>query len=50
MYFVGIEDFHAMRAFVGIVAEGDAAVPELDFTAACPKADVNLVGRLEGLC
>ena len=31
-YFVGIEEFHVARAFVEIVAEGDAAVPELDFT------------------
>ena len=30
-YFVGIEEFHVARAFVEIVAEGDAAVPELDF-------------------
>ena len=43
-YFVGIEEFHAARAFVEIVAEGDAAVPELDFTRACPKADVDWVG------
>ena len=27
-YFVGIEEFHVARAFVEIVAEGDAAVPE----------------------
>ena len=46
-YFVGIKEFHAARAFVEIVAEGDAAVPELDFTRACPKADVDWVGWLE---
>ena len=27
-YFVGIKEFHAACAFVGIVAEGDAALPE----------------------
>ena len=31
-YFVGIEEFHVACAFVEIVTEGDAAVPELDFT------------------
>ena len=46
-YFVGIEEFHAACAFVEIIAEGDAAAPELDFTAACPKADVDWIGRLE---
>ena len=35
------------RAFVEVVAEGDAAVPELDFTATCPEAKVDWVGRLE---
>ena len=35
------------RAFVEIIAEGDAAVPELDFTRACPEADVDWVGGLE---
>ena len=39
-YFVGIEEFHAACAFVEIVAERDAAVPKLDFTRACPKAEV----------
>ena len=46
-YFVGIKEFHAARAFVEIVAEGDAAVPELDFTAACPKTDIYWIGGLE---
>ena len=46
-YFVGIKEFHAARSFVEIVAEGDAAVPELDFTAACPEAEVYWVGGLE---
>ena len=34
-------------AFVEIVAEGDAAVPELDFTRACPEAEIDWVGGLE---
>ena len=33
--------------FVEIVAERDAAVPELDFTRACPEAEVDRVGRLK---
>ena len=35
------------RAFVEIVAEGDTAVPELDFAAACPETEVYWVGGLE---
>ena len=35
--FVAVEEFHAARAFVEIVAEGDAAVPVLDFAGACPE-------------
>ena len=46
-YFVGIEEFHVACAFVEIVAEGDAAVPELDFTRACPETEVYWVGRLK---
>ena len=46
-YFVGIEEFHVACAFVEIVAEGDASVPELDFARACPEAEVDWVGRLE---
>ena len=46
-YFVGIEEFHVACAFVEIVADGDAAVPELDFAWACPEAEVDWVGGLE---
>ena len=46
-YFVGIKEFHTACAFVEIVAKGDAAVPKLDFTAACPEAEVDWVGGLE---
>ena len=46
-YLVGIEEFHVARAFIEIVAEGDAAVPELDFTAARPETEVDWVGGLE---
>ena len=46
-YFVGIKEFHAARAFIEIVAERDAAVPELDFTAARPEAEIDWVGGLE---
>ena len=33
--------------FVEIVAERDAAVPELDFTRACSETEVDRGGRLE---
>ena len=46
-YFVEIEELHVACAFVEIVAERDAAVPELDFTRACPETDVDWVGGLE---
>ena len=46
-YFVGIKEFHAARAFIEIVAEGDAAMPKLDFSRACPETEVNWVGGLE---
>ena len=46
-YFVGIKEFHAACTLVEIVAEGDAAMPELDFTAACPETEVDWVGGLE---
>lgn len=34
--FIAIQQFHSSRAFVEIIAERDAAVPALDFTAARP--------------
>lgn len=46
-YFVGIEEFYVVNAFVEIVAEGDAAVSELDFARACPEAKVYWVGGLK---
>ena len=35
--FVAVEEFHAACAFVEIVAEGDAAVPVLDFAGTGPE-------------
>ena len=34
--FVRVQQLHSSCAFVEVVFEGDAAVPELDFTAASP--------------
>ena len=45
--FVAIQQFHSSRAFVEVVAERDAAVPALNFTAARPEFDVYWFGRLE---
>ena len=45
--FVAVEEFHSSCAFVEIVAEGDAAVPVLDFAGACPKGDVEGLRGLE---
>ena len=38
--FVAVEEFHAARAFVEVVAEGDAAVPVLDFSVSRPEGEV----------
>ena len=45
--FVGVEEFHAARTFIEIIAEGDAAVPVLDFAGTCPKGEVEGLGGLE---
>lgn len=45
--FVAIQQFHSSRAFVEVVAERDAAVPTLDFTAARPEFEVYWFRRLE---
>ena len=45
--FVRIQQFHAADAFVEVVAEGDAAVPTLDFARAGPEFEVYWVGGLE---
>ena len=38
--FVAVEEVHAARAFVEVVAERDAAVPVLDFSVSRPKGEV----------
>ena len=45
--FIAIKEFHAADTFVKVVAEGDAAVPRLDFARTGPKFEVYWVGRLE---
>ena len=45
--FVAVEEFHAARAFIKVVAEGDAAAPVLDFAGASPKGEVERLGGLE---
>ena len=35
--FIVVEEFHAARAFIKVVAEGDAAVPVLDLDGAPTK-------------
>ena len=45
--FVGVQQLHSSCAFVEVVAEGDAAVPVLDFAGACPKGEVEGLGGLE---
>ena len=34
--FIGVQQLHSSCAFVEVISEGDAAVPELDFTVASP--------------
>ena len=34
--FIGVQQLHSSCAFVEVIFEGDAAVPELDLTAASP--------------
>ena len=45
--FVAVEEFHAACAFIKVVANGDAAVPVLDFAGASPKGEVERFGGLE---
>ena len=45
--FVAVEEFHSSCAFVEIVAEGDAAVPVLDFAGTGPEGEVEGFGGLE---
>ena len=45
--FIGIQQLHSSCAFVEVVAEGDAAVPVLDFARACPEGKVERLGGLE---
>ena len=45
--FVAVEEFHAARSLIKIVAEGDAAVPVLDLAGACPEGEVEGLGGLE---
>ena len=45
--FIRIQQLHSSCAFVEVVAEGDAAVPVLDFAGACPEGEVEGFGGLE---
>jgi len=45
--FVRVQQFHTANTFIEVVAEGDAAVPELDLAAACPEAEVDGFGGVE---
>ena len=45
--FIRIQQFHSSCALVKVVAEGDAAVPVLDFAGACPESEVEGFGGLE---
>ena len=45
--FIGIQQLHSSCAFVKVVAEGDAAVPVLDFAGACPEGEVKGFGGME---
>ena len=45
--FIRIQQLHSSCAFVEVVAEGDAAVPVLDFAGACPEGEVEGLGGLE---
>ena len=45
--FIRIQQLHSSCAFVEVIAEGDAAVPVLDFTGASPKGEVERFGGLE---
>ena len=45
--FVAVQQLHSSCAFIEVVAEGDAAVPVLDFAGACPEGKVERLGGLE---
>ena len=45
--FIRIQQLHSSCAFVEIIAEGDAAVPVLDFAGASPEGEVEGLGGLE---
>ena len=45
--FIRIQQLHSSCTLIKIVAEGDAAVPVLDFAGAGPKGEVEGFGGLE---
>ena len=45
--FIRIQQLHSSCALVEVIAEGDAAVPVLDFAGACPEGKVEGLGGLE---
>ena len=44
---IRIQQLHSSCALVEVIAEGDAAVPVLDFAGACPEGEVEGFGGLE---
>lgn len=44
---IGVEELELACAFVVIVLDTDAAVPLLDLTLRCPKANVDGLGAVE---
>ena len=45
--FIRIQQLHAACALIKVVAEGDAAVPVLDFAGTGPEGEIEGVGGLE---
>ena len=45
--FIRVQQLHSSCTLIKIVAEGDAAVPVLDFAGACPESEVEGLGGLE---
>ena len=45
--FIRIQQLHSSCTLIEVIAEGDAAVPVLDFAGASPKGEVERFGGLE---
>lgn len=48
-YLLTIEQFEALRSFVEVIAERDAVVPLLDFSAFRPQLDIDGVAGFQHL-